>query len=432
MQKHPAAPLPSTLPRDLHQVDVLIIGGGIIGASTAYELSKTQPNAKILVIDKGDMGYGCSFGNAGWMTPCFAFPLPRPGMLLKSLGWMLDPQGPLYIHPAPSLLLVRWLLRFLSSMTQEHLQRSTHALTELSKYSLKAYAQLDQEHPGAFGFTQRGLLMVAQSAYGLHGAVEEMKMMSSEGIPGQELSGQAVRDLEPAVTGKIHGGVYFPQEAHAEPLAVVQTLVAAAQARGVHFASRTEVFDFVLGDGKIKTVRTTQGDIQADQVVLATGTWSEAIARKLRLNVPVMGGKGYGIIVPELNPMPKIPMMLIEKKIAVTPRNGSLRLAGTLELVAKDDSISTRRMDAIVSGARQFLNVPEDIRIESLWRGLRPCTPDGVPIISRSRHYSNLVISTGHQMLGLQSGLGSGRLTADLVTGATPTFDPQVYRADRF
>lgn len=410
--------------------DVLVIGGGVIGMSCAQELS--ERGARVTVIDKGEIGYGCSYGNAGWLTPCFALPLPMPGMLLKSIRWLMDPLSPLYIKPEPSLLLLRWLARFLISMNESQMVRSVEALTEISKYSLDAYARLNDRFSGSIHFERKGLLMVAQSAGGVAAAVQEMDLVSKHGVPGKRMTPDEIRAFEPALTGRLEGGVYFPEEAHAEPLAVVQTMAKAATEKGAQLRPRTEVFEFKTDGKKITAVRTTQGWFEADQVVLATGSWSHSIAKQLDLRVPVMGGKGYAMILEPFAPGPRVPMMLIEKKVAVTPRNGSIRLAGTLELVNQDDSINPRRLDAILSGARQFLNVPETPVISEVWRGLRPCSPDGVPLIGYSKNYSNLLLATGHQMLGLQSAPGTGRLIADLATGATPAFDPRPFRADRF
>jgi D-amino-acid dehydrogenase len=156
------------------------------------------------------------------------------------------------------------------------------------------------------------------------------------------------------------------------------------------------------------------------------------MGQTLGLKIPVLGGKGYAIITDPLTPNPQRPMMLVEKKVAVTPRNGTLRLAGTLELVNQDETFTTRRVEAIVRGAREFMNVPETIRYHEIWRGLRPCTPDGVPILGRTARYPNLLLATGHQMLGLQSATGSGKLISDLTLGRPTDVDPKPFRADRF
>jgi D-amino-acid dehydrogenase len=410
--------------------EILIIGAGVIGAATAYELSLR--GARVTVIDRGEPGLGCSYGNAGWITPCFALPLPMPGMFFKSLKWLSDPTSPLYIQPKPSLLLARWLWRFLRSMNAPLMQQSVSALTEISKYSLDAYARLDQEFGGSLGFERKGLLLVGEKQAGVQAAIEEMKLVAPHGISGKLLDERQVRELEPALVGPLRGGVYFPDEAHAEPLAVVCSLVEAATRLGARFLPRTEVFDFYEERGRITGVRTTRGDLRADQYVLATGSWSVPIARQLKLNVPILGGKGYAIIVTKPDPMPRIPLMILDRKIAITPRKDSLRLAGTLELVDRDESITPRRVDAILQGSKAMLNLPADPEIREVWRGLRPCTPDGVPIIGYPKRLSNLLVLTGHQMLGLQSAPGTGRLAADLLLGVKPAFDPHPFRATRF
>ncbi|MGZ3698776.1 MAG: NAD(P)/FAD-dependent oxidoreductase [Bdellovibrionota bacterium] len=412
------------------KTEVLVIGAGVVGLACARDLALR--GASVTVIDKGELGNGCSYGNAGWITPCFALPLPMPGMLLKSVGWLLNPESPLYIHPQPSLLLARWLLRFLLSMNRKHLKPSVAALTELSKFSLEAYQELDRELPGRIHFEKNGLLLVTKTDGGMRAALTEMRLMAGHGISGRELNRAEVRKLEPAVTGEVLGGVYFPDEAHAEPMEVVRALAESATRAGAKLQTRTEVFDFEIAQGLVRAVRTTRGTIAADQFVLATGSWSTRLARRLGINVPVLGGKGYAIVTAPLEPSPKIPLMLVERKIAVTPRQGSVRLAGTLELVNQDDAITPRRVDAIVRGSREFLNVPEHPEIREVWRGLRPCTPDGVPIIGPAAKLANLLIVAGHQMLGLQSAPGTGRLAADLLLRAQPSFDPFPYRATRF
>jgi D-amino-acid dehydrogenase len=397
------------------QTEVLVVGGGVIGLSIARELSAR--GKKVLLIEKNKLGYGCSYGNAGWLTPCFAMPLPMPGLLLKSMKWMLDPEGPLYIKPEPSLLLMQWLLRFMSAMNERQATRAIEGLVDLSKLSLELYEKLDKDSGGLTQFQKRGLLMVTQTKNGLAAAKDEMNRVRPHQIPGQDLNAQQVKELEPAITGDIVGGVYFPNEAHAEPLGIVHALADQCRKQGVEILEDTELIHFSLHNKKVSAVLTTAGEIKADITVLATGSWSHVLAEQLQLNVPILGGKGYALIVPPLEKQPQIPLMLLEKKIAITPRQGSLRIAGTLELVNQDFSITQRRVKAIEKGARQFLSLPEKLELKELWRGLRPCTPDGLPLIGFSPKQENLYLACGHQMLGLQSGLGTGVYVADEICG---------------
>ncbi len=410
--------------------DVLIVGGGVIGLASAYELSRA--GAKVVVIDKFEPGYGCSYGNAGWITPCFAMPLPMPGMLLKSFKWLLDPESPLYIKPELSPTLISWLLRFMASMTESKMLASVDALTQLSKQSLDIYKHLHATAEKKFSFEQKGLFMVAQTDDGLKYAKSEMELVARNGVPGRLMLEEEARAFEPSLTKRIKGGVFFDQEAHAEPLQVTQMLAHEAIKLGAKIISKAEVIDFQTGANGITAARTTRGIFQADQFVLATGSWSHKMGQTLRLKIPVLGGKGYAIITDPLAKNPQRPMMLVEKKVAVTPRNGTLRLAGTLELVNQDETFTTRRVEAIVRGAREFMDVPDSIRYHEIWRGLRPCTPDGVPVISRTARYPNLILATGHQMLGLQSATGTGKLVSDLTLGKPTDVDPKPFRADRF
>lgn len=412
------------------RADVVIIGGGIIGAACAAELA--EAGADVIVVDRGPAGHGCSYGNAGWVTPCFALPLPMPGMLPKVARWLRDPESPLHIQPRVSPGLAWWLTRFLAAMNEKALVRGVAALTELSTFSLDAYLALAEESRGRLGLERAGLLLVANTEEGLLGARRELELVGTHGIEGQELDARAVRELEPALLGALEGGVYFPNEAHLEPLRAVQLLLGRARSFGARVRTGAEVFDFRRRGSRIEAVRTTRGWIEADQVILATGTWSRQLGRQLSLRIPVLGGKGYAAIVPPFQPKPRIPMMLVERKIAVTPRSTSVRLAGTLELVETDRGISPRRLDAILNGSRAYLQVPEDVHVCEAWAGLRPCTPDGVPVIGRPARYDNIVVATGHQMLGLQTAPATGRLVTDIVFERQPTFDPNPFDPDRF
>jgi D-amino-acid dehydrogenase len=415
------------------RADVVVVGAGVIGAATAYELAKRDLN--VVVIDRNDVGHGCSFGNAGWITPAFAMPLPMPGLLLKSLKWMCDPNSPLYIKPRANLELVRWLWRFMRCMNEPAARRAAAALAELARHSLDTYKQLDARQPGAFGFTQQGLLAVARTAEGLDAVTHEVELIEPLGVRAELLDAQSVRNREPAVICReLAGGVFFPDEAHAEPLATVQSLARFATDHGAQFFTGVELAGFDVTGRRVDALITTRGRLPfTGQLVLATGSWSNALGKCLGLRVPILAGKGYHAIIDPMQPMPASPMYLVERKVGVTPRDGSIRLAGTLELVdAQDDSITMRRVHALVRGAREYLPLPDPTPLRQIWRGLRPCTPDGVPIIGRPPTLDNLTLACGHQMLGLLCAPATALLAAQLVTGDNPSFDPAPFRADRF
>lgn len=412
------------------KVDVLVIGGGIIGTCVARELQ--SQGRQVTLIDRGGIASGCSHGNAGWITPCFAMPLPQPGMFFKSIGWLLDPQSPLYIKPELRLGLARWLFHFTTSMTTSKMNRSITVLTEISKYSLDFYSEHAKRAKAKIDFEKRGLLLVSGTDAGLKAAKMEMELMSARGIPGRLLGRDELLAFEPSLRPLIKGGVFFNEEAHVEPHEVTDSLFAEFQSLGGKASLNTEVFDFELNGSKIERVITTKGNYKPDLVVLAAGSWSPPLAKKLQIRLPIMGGKGYSMTVHEHEVKPQRPIMIVERKIAVTPRSEGTRIAGTLELVNQDYGISPNRVYAIQKGAQEYLKMNSMTGSVDIWRGLRPCTPDGVPVISFSKKYNNLFYNTGHQMLGLQSAPGSAKLAADLIAGKTPMTDPKPFSADRY
>lgn len=411
------------------KVDVLVIGGGIVGTCVAHELRAS--GREVLMIDRGEPGQGCSYGNAGWITPCFAMPLPQPGMFFKSLGWLLDPASPLYIKPSADPMLARWLWHFTKAMNRKQFLNSIHVLTEISKYSLDFY-QKAASRVKDLSFEKKGLLLVSSTKDGIQYAKTEMTLMAQQGIPGRFLEKDELLAFEPALKPLVRGGVFFPEEAHAEPYRMVLGLAEEFVRSGGTLLSKAEVFDFETSEGRITEVVTTQGRFRPDLVVMATGSWSPEIGRRLGLKLPVLGGKGYSMNVLTEAHKPQRPIMIVERKIAVTPRAGSVRIAGTLELVNQDFSITPRRVKAIQDGAKEFLHLERTHEATDLWRGLRPCTPDGVPYIGFSDQWKNLFLCTGHQMLGLQSAPGSARLAADLILKRTPLADPRPFRVNRF
>lgn len=422
-----------TLDSNQKAFDVVIVGAGIIGCSTAYALAKQ--GLRVAVLDKGELGQGCSYGNAGWITPCFAMPLPMPGMFWKSFKWLLLPESPLYIKPSLSPDLIGWLWTFMKNMNEAQAARAIRGLVQLSIVSQSIYRDLAKLQPQT-NYQQQGLLMITRTEDGIKAAQDEMQRVALHGIPGELLNGSQVKEKEPALKGDFLGGVYFPNEAMVEPFEVVKALAAESKKLGAQFFSGFEFQNLEMKTSavsglKAKSVQSGEEiHFTADHVVMATGSWSKSLAAKLDLKIPILGGKGYALIVPKLQQQPVHPIMYVEKKVAITPRTNSLRIAGTLELVDQDFSINTKRLAVMEKGAREVLNLPEQLQIQETWRGLRPCTPDGVPLIGPHHQLKNLWFAAGHQMLGLQAGAGTGELVARMITGKSPEWDRLTQKAE--
>jgi D-amino-acid dehydrogenase len=408
--------------------DIAIIGGGVIGVASAVELARR--GAQVTVLERNRVGHGCSYGNAGWLTPSQAVPLANPSMLLKSFKWMFDPESPLYIQPRLDPALVRWLIEFLLASRTSKFERGTAALVELCRVSVDLWEELATRSPEAFGFERHGLLAVYEDAASLEAARPGVDLVCRSGVRAERWTADQIREREPAVTGRQAGGYFYPDDAHCEPYRAVKALEAEARALGVRFLEGTEVYRISNAAGS-RRLATTHGEISAGQLVIATGSWSEALGKMLGLRLPVIGAKGYSIVLPAGDPHPSRSIYLVERKIAVNPHRDALRIAGTLELVRDDFSINARRVDVILRGAKGMLNIEETAPRE-IWRGLRPCTPDGMPVIGRARGRGDVWLATGHQMAGLKTAPGTGLLLAQLMTGETPRFDPEPFRADRY
>lgn len=406
---------------------IVIVGGGVIGFSIANALS--ERGAEVVVIEKANVGRGCSYGNAGWLTPCFSMPLAMPGLFWKSFKWLLDPQSPLHIKPALNPTLFYWLYKFTLSMSEKKAQPAIKNLVKLSQETLQYYKS---NMAAEIQLDQKGLLFVAIQEAGMKSILDEKRRVDEHGVRGIEYNREQVLAHEAALRGPIIGGVFFPDEAHCEPFETVLALRDRAVAKGVQVFEYCELIDVTYDNHKVKSIKTTKGDMDLDTLVVATGSWSKELSKILDLNIPVLGGKGYSMIVPEMTVPLKTPVMYLEKKIALTPRKNSLRMAGTLELVDGDESITHRRVDSIINGTRQILNIPETQPIVELWRGLRPCSPDGVPMMGFHPRCKNMVLSVGHQMLGLQTSMGTGLFIADLIEGKQMDYDLKIFDPGRF
>lgn len=409
--------------------DVVVIGGGIVGVASAVELARR--GATVTVVERDKVGQGCSYGNAGWLTPSQAFPLANPAMLLKSFKWMLDPESPLYIQPRLDPAFLRWLVEFVLASRKAKFERGAAALLELCRVSTDLWADVAKRSTVDFGFERHGLLAVYEKPESMDASKGTIEMLAKAGIPAEKWTADEVREKEPAIIGKTVGAWFYPDDAHCEPYQAVCALRAEAESLGVTFLEGTEVFH-ISSDSGPRRLKTTRGMMTAEQLVVATGPWSEAMGKMLGFRLPVIGAKGYSLVLPPANPHPKRSIYLIERKVAVNPHRDSLRIAGTLELVRNDFSINTRRVDVIVRGAKAMLNIGEAPVAREIWRGLRPCTPDGMPAIGRARGRGDVWLATGHQMTGLKTATGTGLLLAQLMAGETPRFDPEPFRADRY
>jgi D-amino-acid dehydrogenase len=411
---------------------VAIIGGGVIGLTTAYHL--LWDKHEVTVIDAVRPGAGASHGNAGWIVPADAGPVPAPGMVLQALKWMLKRDSPLYVRPSLHPSFLRFMLamaRHCNSRDFRAAYRANLALCEGTLELLDSYAA----DGVAFEMHDAGLLMAFAEEQGLHEHAANLDIAREFGLDPQVLTGPEVAAREPALRPTLAGGLHFPHERHLRPDLLVSGLLARCRQLGATFLNDAPVTE-ARRDATVRALVTPRGDIEADAYLLAAGAHSGPLSALFGHRLPVRPGKGYSI---DYSP-PPVPLTsavnLCDAKVAVTPLDGRLRLAGTMEFAGLDTVINPVRVAAIRDApARYFADWhPQRDTASGPWAGARPMTPDGLPIIGRLPGLANAWVATGHGMLGVTLGPGTGRAMAQAIgTGTIPAlltpFDPQRFGA---
>lgn len=412
------------------QCDVAVIGGGVIGVCSAYYLASR--GLDVVLIEKGEIASGCSSGNAGLIVPSHSLPLASPGALGDGLRWLFDPESPFYIKPRLNPDLFLWLGRFVFASRESVMLGALPVLRDLLFAGRALFDELAGTAGFYFGYEGDGSLWVCLSEQRLEHERKEVHILERFKIPVRVMNQREVHDLEPALLPQVAGGVFYPNDGHIDPGRFVTGLADKSRQLGAKIETKTEVIGFDTLKGRITTIHTTRGDLQAKKVVLAAGSWTPEVARALKLRIPIQAAKGYSITLKNPDPAPKLPLLFGEARVAVNPLGYALRLAGTLEMAGMDFSFNTRRLEAIRRSSAAYLPGLAEAKVMEIWRGLRPCTPDGLPVIGRSQEFSNLILATGHAMLGISLGPVTGKLVAQLACEEKTDIDLHPLRLRRF
>jgi D-amino-acid dehydrogenase len=400
---------------------IVIIGGGIIGLSAAWHCHRR--GHQVIVIDrKPPRRDGCSFGNAGMIVPSHFIPLAAPGMMRLGLKWMWNAESPFYIRPRPSWDLLAWLWKFKRSCTSRHVDRAAPLLRDLHLVSRGCFDRLQSELPGGFGLEKNGLLMLFRSDALLAEEIEVAELAQRLNLEAEILDPAATAQLDPNIEMDVRGAVYYPLDCHLSPNRLMSALQSELENRGCEFHWGTEWTGFTKDQNRIRNVRTSSGDFDADEVLICGGIWSPSIARDLDLSLPMQAGKGYSVTLEAPRQQPHLCSILGEARVAVTPMGASLRFGGTMEIAGLDESVTESRVRGIVRSIPEYfprfqVNDFDDCQP---WVGLRPCSPDGLPYVGRTSRWQNVLISTGHAMMGISLAMVSGQITAEIIDDISP------------
>ncbi len=414
---------------------VLVLGAGVIGVSTAYYLARAGHRVTVLDRRPGP-GLETSYANGGQVSASHATPWSNPGTIRKLATWLGRADAPLYFRPRLDPAMWGFFLRFLANCRGSASRANALRALRLALYSRAELAALRAETGIAFDAVDKGILHVYRNARDLDEAAATAEGFRAHGLDTQDLNAAACVAVEPAlgsVKDALAGGIYSPDDLSGDARKFTEALAGKCRALGVTFSLETRIARLTHMGGRITGVMTQRGVVTADRYVIALGSHSPVLLRPLGIRIPVYPAKGYSATVPVTgsNRAPTVSITDDGTKIVVSRLGDRLRIAGTAEFVGYDDSINQRRARAVLeAGARLFPDTM-DLEAAELWAGLRPLTPDGIPVIGPTR-YPNLFLNTGHGTLGWTLACGSGRALADLMDGRAPEVDLADFGADRF
>lgn len=411
--------------------NVIVVGGGIVGLSTAYFLHKE--GHQVTVLDKSDITSGASFVNAGYLTPSHIISLASPGMISKGIKYMFNSSSPFYMKPRFDMDFFKWAWYFKKSSTKDKVERSMPIIRDINLISRKLYEDMKASGDlGDFHLEDKGLLMMYQTDQARDHELEVMEKAGALGLEGRHLTKSELQKMEPNVELNAEGAILYECDRHTTPPLIMKSMVDFLTKVGVTIKKDEEVVDLKILGNTISEVITKKGSYTADEVIFAAGSWTSLLSKKLKIKLALQAGKGYRINV-EAPTGISMPAILMESKMAVTPMKGFTRFAGTMEFSGINNIIRKERVEAIAKGAAHYykgLTISEEDQ-NNAQCGLRPVTPDGLPYIGRPKGFDNLIIATGHAMMGWSLGPATGKFVTEMVSGEKPSMDLSAFHPDR-
>ena len=413
---------------------VIVLGGGVIGVSTAYYLARA--GHEVVVVERqAGAGLETSFANAGEISPGYSAPWAAPGLPLKALKWLFMAHRPLVIRPRPDpamlVSMLAWGLRLLRNCTAARYERNKGRMLRLANYSRDCLDALRTETGIAYDGRMQGTLQLFRTPKQVDGADADIAILERFGIRHALLDREGCVEAEPAlarVKDKFAGGLRLPDDETGDCFVFTQALAAMAATLGVQFRYGAPIHALRQSGGQIEGVDIQQGAartvLTGDAYVVALGSYSPLLLKSLGLRLPVYPVKGYSLTLPitGATAAPQSTVMDETYKVAVTRLGDRVRVGGTAELAGYDLKLRQPRRDTLDHVVRDLFPDACDLSQGMFWAGLRPMTPDGPPIIGKTP-VSNLYLNTGHGTLGWTMAAGSGRVLADLISGKAGDID---------
>lgn len=412
------------------QKEVVIIGGGIIGLCSAYYLQKE--GLHVTIVDQSNLDAGASYVNAGYLSPSHIIPLSAPGVMKKGLRWMFNSSSPLYIKPRLNSDFLNWVWAFNKSCNINHVKKVAPVIRDISVLSQRLFEEIKTSENFTAHYEKRGLLMLCQTEKLLEEELKMAELAVKLGLEAKEMKPKDIKELEPNVEINAIGAAYFKCDHHSTPHEFMTEMKSYLKKVGVTFYTNEKVEDIKVTNQNITALKTNKQTLTADEVVLAAGSWSAQLSKKLNLSLLLQAGKGYRVNT-ERDTGITVPAILAEAKAAVTPMNGFTRFAGTMEIAGINHNINKLRVEAISNAVSNYypnLKITHEEKDKAAC-GLRPVSPDGLPYIGKSKKCKNLTIATGHAMMGWSMGTATGLLVSEIITNKKTILDLNSFHPDR-
>ena len=412
--------------------DIVIIGGGAIGLSSAYYLNQKGFDVTILDSNDKNLYNSCSWGSSGMIVPSHIVPLAAPGVIKQGLKWLLDPESPFSIEFKPSIEMISWLLKFRKAANKKHVKQAADLLRNLSMDSRSLYKKLNEQID--FEFETKGILMLCKGEKTLKEEIAVSVMAQDIGMKAKNLNPAEINKLETGMKTEIAGGVYYPSDAHFNPGLYLSSMKKILVNSGVKIFHKTKVHSINIDKEKITSVNTEHDNWKAKKFILCAGSFSSKLVKQIKLKMPLMGGKGYSISIDNIQKKPALPAILVEARIASTPMGKIWRLGGTMTVTQGSTKINNRKISAMVRNVKKYYPEYNISSAQSLkpWVGLRPLSADGLPYIGPFKKYPNLIAATGHAMLGVSLAPVTGHLVSNIISEESFDYDMKLLSPDRF
>lgn len=410
---------------------VLVIGGGVVGLCCAYELMRA--GADVTVVERNRCGEAASGGNAGWVVPSLSAPMAAPGITVQALKMLFKANSPLLIRPRLDSKFLGWAWRFWRSSSQESYEAGLKALLRLNQQTIQLYEDL-RASGVEFEMHQSGLLITALFEETLEEYVHQLEAARAAGYTGEvELLGtEALLKKEPALSPAVVGAVHTKNDLHVRPDTLISGLASYLVSKGVHILEDTEVNSLIPAKKGQWLATTSREKLTADRVVVAAGMWSSALLSKLGIRIPLEAGKGYSVTASGTGTKPRHALKLAEPNVACSPFDDAVRISGIFELGGRDLSVNRKMIEGVLRSASAFLSDWDMKEPRFEWAGIRPTTPDDLPLIGVVPGFEHLYVATGHGMLGVTLGPATGAAMVPLVLEDRVPGTLAPFRVDRF